>query len=681
MKSIKLFCTVFAMSMIGTVSYSQCPVGEGEVTIEVHTDDYGYECYWEIVPSGNACGVGTIASGGNLTIGCNGGGAQAQDPGGYGNNLDITEGPWCLPLGNSYDLIFVDDWGDGGIGFDIFVNGFQIETFDGMALGGTFTFTVADPPAYDLSVFGSNIYNYVSTGAFDIQARVFNGGLTTVTSYDINYSVDGGTAVTHSVTTNMINFADETAYHSIPLNIPTNGVYTIDIWADNINGGMVDLVPSNDIFTVQVEAGPGTPNYIDGYIGATFTVDQVLGSGDQVNDPTDLDFHPVLSNQELWVMNRGTEASGSNTVTAFNAGEPTMTSINKEDGNAWHFMSLTTGLAFSQNGNWGSSPGVYDANHDGGSPFTGPALWSSNLGIYAEPSGGNGSHLDMLHVSPYSQGIASEKDNVFWVVDGNTSDIVRYDFAEDHGPGNAFHGDAIIRRYSDDAVTKDPNNVIVSHCILDGNSQWLYVVDHGNGRVIRIDINTGSNQGGTPNFPGNEAVVEYSEYTGYTQELVVSGLVKPAGIDVIDDRMIVSEYQTGEIIIYDISQVPAVELDRLSTGLSSVQGVKIGPKGRIWFVDGVSDGVYKIETSDLGLADQALEFNVYPNPTSGEINVYVGNTIDGTVEVRDIQGKLIASQTISGQTASLDVNVSTGLYFVNIISNDIKSKTKRLVVD
>ena len=231
--------------------------GEGEVTIEVHTDDYGYECYWEIVPSGNACGVGTIASGGNLTIGCNGGGAQAQDPGGYGNNLDITEGPWCLPLGNSYDLIFVDDWGDGGIGFDIFVNGFQIETFDGMALGGTFTFTVADPPAYDLSVFGSNIYNYVSTGAFDIQARVFNGGLTTVTSYDINYSIDGGTAVTHSVTTNMINFADETAYHSIPLNIPTNGVYTIDIWADNINGGMVDLVPSNDVFTVQVEAGPG----------------------------------------------------------------------------------------------------------------------------------------------------------------------------------------------------------------------------------------------------------------------------------------------------------------------------------------------------------------------------------------------------------------------------------------
>ena len=198
--------------------------------------------------------------------------------------------------------------------------------------------------------------------------------------------------------------------------------------------------------------------------------------------------------------------------------------------------------------------------------------------------------------------------------------------------------------------------------------------------MIRIDINTGSDQGGTPNFPMNEALVEYTEYTGYTQELVVSGLVKPAGIDVIGNRMIVSEYQTGEIIIYDISTIPAVELDRLSTGMSSVQGIKIGPNGLIWFVDENSDGVYRIETGDLTIDEAALEFNVYPNPTTGEINVYVGNTIEGTIEVRDIQGKLITSESIAGQTASLNVNVSTGLYFVNIISNGVKSETKRLVV-
>jgi hypothetical protein len=190
--------------------------------------------------------------------------------------------------------------------------------------------------------------------------------------------------------------------------------------------------------------------------------------------------------------------------------------------------------------------------------------------VYAEPSGGNGSHLDMLHASPRCQGIAAEVDNVFWVFDGETNDIVRYDFKEDHGPGNGFHGDAVIRRYSDDAVAKDPNEQIVSHLVLDKNAQWLYVVDHGNGRVIRIDINTGSDQGGTPNYTNPEPVEEYTEYTGYMQETVATGLNKPAGIDVIEDRMIVSDYDSGEITIYDISSMPAQILHVISTGLSSV---------------------------------------------------------------------------------------------------------------
>ena len=55
--------------------------------------------------------------------------------------------------------------------------------------------------------------------------------------------------------------------------------------------------------------------------------------------------------------------------------------------------------------------------------------------------------------------------------------------------------------------------------------------------------------------------------------------------------MIVSEYETGDIVIYNITTMPAVELGRLSTGLSSVQGIKIGPDGRIWFVDGFLLGV------------------------------------------------------------------------------------------
>ncbi|MGY8926874.1 MAG: hypothetical protein ACKVJC_06230, partial [Flavobacteriales bacterium] len=639
---MKKIIQTIVMTLIFGVSFAQ-----ESVTMVVNTDAYGYEGYWEIVPTGNNCGTGTIASGGNAAVGCNGAGAQAQTPGGYGNDLTVNEGPWILTTGAQYDLVYTDDWGDGGFSFDIIINGFQSVSFDGVGLGATFTFTVENPPAYDLSVFGSNLYSYVTTGTFDIDAHVFNGGTTTITSYDLNYMVDGGTVNIHPVTTSLLNFQTEDVIHSIPLTIASNGVYEIKIWATNLNGGNADLNNSNDTLTKLIEAGPGRPNYIDGYVNTTVTIDQVANSSNQINSPTDLDFHPVLTNNELWVINKDNETSGGSTVTIYDAGDAGQTSLWKRDGNAWHFMSLPTGIAFSQNGNWANSPGVFDANHNGGAAFTGPALWSSDMSIYAEPSGGNGSHLDMLHVSPNSQGIAAEVDNVFWVFDGYTDDIVRYDFVEDHGPGNSFHGDAIIRRYSDDAVFMDPSEEAVSHLVLDDAQQWLYVVDNGNQRVIRIDITTGSNVGGAPNYPGNEPVAEYSEYTGYTQENVVTGLSRPAGIDVIDNRMIVSEYQSGEIIIYDISTMPAVELERISTGLNSVQGIKIGPSGRIWFVDQNSNGVYKLETGNLNVTELALDFSIYPNPASEEINIFANIPFNGKVEVLDITGKVVHEEMIS----------------------------------
>tara|TARA_B110000902_G_C14269877_1_gene572733 strand:- start:334 stop:2355 length:2022 start_codon:yes stop_codon:yes gene_type:complete len=672
---MKKIIQTIAMPLIFGFSFAQ-----ESVTMVVNTDDYGYEGYWEIVSTGNPCGTGTVASGGNTAVGCSGAGVQAQTPGGYGNNLTVNEGPWILTTGAQYDLIYADDWGDGGFAFDIIINGFQSVSFEGIGLGGTYTFTVENPPAYDLSVFGSNLYSYVTTGVFDIDAHVFNTGTTTITSYDLNYMVDGGTVYTHPVTTNLANFGSEAVTHNTPLNISSNGVYEVKIWTDNFNGGNADLNNLNDTLTKLIEAGPGRPNYIDGYINEIVTIDQVAGSSNQISSPTDLDFHPVLTNQELWVINKGTENSGGSTVTINNAGEAGQTSLYKQDGNAYHFMSLPTGIAFSQNGNWANSPGVYDANHDGGSAFTGPALWSSDMSLYAQPSGGNGSHLDMLHVSPNSQGIAAENENVFWVFDGYTSDIVRYDFAEDHGPGNDFHGDAIIRRYSDDVVTMDPTEQAVSHLVLDEAQQWLYVVDNGNQRVIRIDITTGSDAGGAPNYPQTEAVIEYSEFTGYTQEDVVTGLDRPAGIDVIDNRMIVSEYGTGEIIIYDISVMPAVELERISTSLSSVQGIKIGPKGRIWFVDQNTNGVYKLETATLNVEELNVEFNVYPNPSSGEINIFTNSPFIGKIEVLDVTGKLIHEEIISGQTSSINLNATPGVYFINMVNDNVKSETKRIII-
>ena len=66
---------IFGLSSLNIIA--QCPVGQMEVIIEIETDSYGYEGYWQLVPAGNNCDVGTIWEGGNaLEVGCNGAGDQ-----------------------------------------------------------------------------------------------------------------------------------------------------------------------------------------------------------------------------------------------------------------------------------------------------------------------------------------------------------------------------------------------------------------------------------------------------------------------------------------------------------------------------------------------------------------------------------------------------------------------------
>ena len=67
--------------------------------------------------------------------------------------------------------------------------------------------------------------------------------------------------------------------------------------------------------------GPGTPNYIDAYLSVTPTAIEIGNAASGLNKPTDLDFHPILSNSELWVINKRNENIGGSTTTFWNAGK------------------------------------------------------------------------------------------------------------------------------------------------------------------------------------------------------------------------------------------------------------------------------------------------------------------------------------------------------------------------
>ena len=106
--------------------FSQCTSNQIEFEVEVTTDQWGYEAYWEITEQNSDCGVNTVFFGGNSTVGCFGGGLQvasASDPGAYSNNLTVLSLPFCLDLDSCYTFHMVDDYGDGGTSYNILASG------------------------------------------------------------------------------------------------------------------------------------------------------------------------------------------------------------------------------------------------------------------------------------------------------------------------------------------------------------------------------------------------------------------------------------------------------------------------------------------------------------------------------------------------------------------------------
>lgn len=693
---MKIFLSLAVVCGLCAQVFAQCSTGEVEVYIEVATDQYGYEAYWELVPGSNNCGNGTIFAGGNSgQVGCNGAGDQdATNGNGYGANATITEGPWCLTEGATYKIVSIDDWADGGSSFTVTINGFETEFFTAVGGNDAFSFSASAPAQTDAAIDELVTQGYVTMPDVDIAAKVLNDGTNAISSLTLEYKINNGAPVSHTFTGLSHTYGQVNTYTFPSPWMPADtGWYQLDVTIAAVNGSADDL-SNNNTLGRQTKVALGIPNIVDNYVNFpdSITFETVATSSDGVSTPRDLDFHPDLTRYELWVINKETENTGGSTVTIFDAGKTSQTTDHRQDGNAWHFMSLPTGIAFGENTNFATSPGVGDANHQGGT-FTGPTLWSSDMSIYAvvgnpATSAFNGSHLDMLHGSPYSMGIAHEVDNVYWIYDSHNEHLVRYDFQDDHGPGQHYHGDALVYRYTEVELTRTGTHV-PCHMVLDKETGWLYIVDNPNARILRVNINTGSIKGTVPLI--NEPLTEHFEMEGVTwQEYISTGLTSPTGIDVVGDRLLVSDHATGKISIYDINGSTGQLVGDISTGANELMGIKVGPDGYIWYVDAGTNEVKKIETyiapqdpvSIAGVNQTEPVFQVYPQPAQNKLTINASFlTEEYTVaNVYNMFGQVVLTNTLESRIMSLDVtNLSTGTYVIELAGDGIVQRKPVLI--
>ncbi|MCH2023823.1 MAG: T9SS type A sorting domain-containing protein [Saprospiraceae bacterium] len=657
------FFMIFIMFFcINKIVLSQCSAGETLIQLNIVPDDWGSEITWQFTGPG---GSPTYSSGGPY----------------FDNNTTPVNEDVCVPTGTQVIFTIFDSYGDGiccseGNGsYSVTVNGVMVATGGEYSTSESTTF-FAPVLAYDISMDPiTSPFPVLGTGeTVSVKGSLRNTSSTTISSLTLSYKAGSEPVVTETFNGLSVAPAGEYQIEFSTLWTPlVTGNQAIRVWLNYINAGNLDLYNDNDTVNINLDVYQGAviPNRMDDFLAAPPVYSTIATSSNQLNKPTDLDFHSDLNRKELWVINEDTEITGGSTVTIFNAGLSNQSSVYLRDGNAWHFMSLPTALAFGTNSNWASSPGVYDANHDGGAPFTGPTLWSSDMSIYAQNAGPgtNGSHLDMLHETPHGMGIAHHKDNAYWVFDGNSGNIVYYDFVQDHGPGQSYHGDAIIKRYPQVSVLKD--SYVPSHLILDKNTGWLYIVDTGNDRVLRMNTNTGTVQSA---LTGYEAVAEYSQMTGVVSETVIdTGLTRPCGIDIVDNRMIIGDYNTGDIRFYDISVNPVNYLGSLSTGPSGLTGLKIGPEGNIWFTNRLTNRVRKIVpsvTTDIEVVQEPMEIHVFPNPVEDQLNLHFGDKFDfsALIRISDPLGRTIVETSLNNKK-QISFNCSDwleGMYLLSV---------------
>lgn len=241
----KSLLVLSALTLGAWNAQAQCPAGQSEVTVNVTLDRYGSEISWSLTGPG---GTPVFAEGGDYADeGANG--EYPLDP----ITVCVTSGTQIIFNANdSYGDGWCCNFGDGG--YSVEVDGVEV------ASGGSFG-TAQESSVFlgtDIGVTGLSMETVVAQGDLTISGSVVNGGITTINGFDLSYSVDGGAAVTTSVSANLAPGESYDFSHPTPWSA-TLGAHDLDV---NVSGVTGDGVTNN--------------NTLDGEVGvASQSVDRV----------------------------------------------------------------------------------------------------------------------------------------------------------------------------------------------------------------------------------------------------------------------------------------------------------------------------------------------------------------------------------------------------------------------
>lgn len=153
-------------------------------------------------------------------------------------------------------------------------------------------------------------------------------------------------------------------------------------------------------------------------------------------------------------------------------------------------------------------------------------------------------------------------------------------------------------------------------------------------------------------------------------------------------------YDTSVYVSIDSIEMTSKETEKQFSGdyASNDNAGSTVIKYTFYDVANPSDNIYFfiefIAGSGVGIKNGASEYNIsnaFPNPSNGTFNISynISGAKKARVEIINIIGSVVSSQEISTQSksASLDISyLNNGVYFYNVIVDDVKIESKRLII-
>ena len=180
---------------------------------------------------------------------------------------------WSVVLEETTNNIYIVDqrtagW-TGSVNIGVRVDASNLDEITGVTSGSTnapdrsdnthYGFIQGVQPDYEMQGVSVNLSNYLAltSAPFTISADFVNNGAATISSADLNVSINGAAPTTTMLSSlNIGSGGSATLSQSAGWTPSSSGAYSVEAWLSNLNGTNVDSNPANDTAMTSVQVVP-----------------------------------------------------------------------------------------------------------------------------------------------------------------------------------------------------------------------------------------------------------------------------------------------------------------------------------------------------------------------------------------------------------------------------------------